>query len=74
MAGNVFIQIAIFEVDAPLKCMPQQSKFDSGACITEKKNQCQGLHYNPPCNAGGIRFNVKFFNIGLGRRYAKCQG
>lgn len=39
-------KIAIFEVDASLKWMPEKSKFKSGTCITERKANRQGLHYS----------------------------
>ena len=44
-------KISFIEVDASLKWMPWQSRLKSSTCITKIKYNCQGLYYNPPCDA-----------------------
>lgn len=48
VAGNVFIQVAVFEVDASLEWMPWQSELIQGLALQKEiknKHKCQGLHY-----------------------------
>lgn len=71
-AGNVFIQIPIFEADAPLKSIPQQSKFELGACITKKEKSTVKLYiviHPVMLEASDLMLT---FN-GLGRRYCKSH-